>query len=402
MRYLAAITIVVAVALAGLLGGVARESLSAAEARPAGAHSLTLLGFTHAQRARETGDAAYVTRAAAAFRRALKLAPTDVDTLTGLGGVALARHRFREALVLGRRARAAAPSAAAPNGVIGDALVELGRYDAAFAAFDRMAALKPNTASYSRVAYARELIGDVAGAVESMELALDAATGNNEAFAWTAVELGKLHWSVGRAGRAETEYLRALATRPGYAPALHQLAQVEAARGRLGRAIRLQRRAADAAPLPHLVAQLADLLELAGRGSEALEQRSLIAAIERLQAGSGYRIDLETALYRTDRGIRLDETLALARAARAARPSIHGDDVLAWALARNGRCAEAKGYAERSLRLGTHDATLFFHRGMIERCLGNDGEARTWFRRALALNEHFSLRWSPVARRAAA
>jgi hypothetical protein len=36
---------------------------------------------------------------------------------------------------------------------------------------------------------------------------------------------------------------------------------------------------------------------------------------------------------------------------------------------------------------------------MIERCLGRNDEARTWFKRALALNPHFSVLWAPVARR---
>ena len=136
-----------------------------------------------------------------------------------------------------------------------------------------------------------------------------------------------------------------------------------------------------------------------GRTREAREQYDLVAAIEKLQAANGSRIDLESALYRTDRGIRLAETLDLARRARADRPSIAGDDVLAWALARNGRCAEARSYSERSLRLGTRDASLFFHRGMIERCLGRDADARRWFRLALDTNPHFSLLWSPTARR---
>jgi hypothetical protein len=39
---------------------------------------------------------------------------------------------------------------------------------------------------------------------------------------------------------------------------------------------------------------------------------------------------------------------------------------------------------------------------MIERCLGDGEEAKGWFRRALALNPHFSLRWAPLARRGAA
>jgi hypothetical protein len=76
--------------------------------------------------------------------------------------------------------------------------------------------------------------------------------------------------------------------------------------------------------------------------------------------------------------------------------------VLSWALARNGRCTEALHYSKRALRLGTRDALKFFHRGMVERCFGKQTDAKMWFRRALALNPHFSLLWSPVARRYAA
>ena len=82
-----------------------------------------------------------------------------------------------------------------------------------------------------------------------------------------------------------------------------------------------------------------------------------------------------------------------------ARPSIDGDDVLAWTLERNGECAAALPYSEDALHLGTQDALKFFHRGMIERCLGHAASARAWFRRALALNPRFSLLWAPVAER---
>ena len=47
--------------------------------------------------------------------------------------------------------------------MIGDALVELGRYRAAFQAFDTMASKQPSLASYARIAHARELVGDVPG-----------------------------------------------------------------------------------------------------------------------------------------------------------------------------------------------------------------------------------------------
>jgi hypothetical protein len=53
------------------------------------------------------------------------------------------------------------------------------------------------------------------------------------------------------------------------------------------------------------------------------------------------------------------------------------------------------------LRLGTRDALKLFHRGLIERCLGNEADGRAFVRRALATNPYFSLRYAPVARRLA-
>jgi tetratricopeptide (TPR) repeat protein len=111
--------------------------------------------------------------------------------------------------------------------------------------------------------------------------------------------------------------------------------------------------------------------------------------------------DHELVALLVDRGDRPGEALTRARAAHRRHPSLEGDDVLAWALVRSGRCAEGLRWSKRALRLGTRDALKYFHRGMGERCLGRAAEARRWFRRALALNPHFSLRWSPVARRLA-
>jgi tetratricopeptide (TPR) repeat protein len=212
-------------------------------------------------------------------------------------------------------------------------------------------------------------------------------------------QLGKLFWTQGRVGAAEREYRTALTVRPGYVYAFDGLAQVEAARGRLHRALAYERRAADTIPLPQFVASLGDLERLAGNENAARRQYALIGAIQRLLHANGVRTDLETALFDVDHAVRLPHALALARAARAERPSIDGDDVLAWALARTGRCVEARHYSQRALRLGTRDAVKLFHRGMVERCLGHAAAARTWFRRALSVNPHFSVLWAPLARR---
>src|SRR5205814_8709939 len=134
--------------------------------------------------------------------------------------------------------------------------------------------------------------------------------------------------------------------------------------------------------------------------SEARRQYALVGAIARLERANGVNVDLEIALFDIDHAVQLDRTIALASLAHSERPSIDGDDVLAWALARNGRCGEALRFSQRALRLGTRDALKTFHRGMIERCLGHRADARLWLGRALALNPHFSVLWAPVARSA--
>jgi tetratricopeptide (TPR) repeat protein len=362
--------------------------------------SYTLLGLAYQQRARETADYAYLARSERALRRALADDRNDFDATTGLASLALTRHRFNEALRLGRAAERQAPGVAKTYGVIGDALLELGRYPQAFAAFDRMAALRPGLGSYARVSYAKELLGDTDGALMAMRLALGPAAGLAEPTAWVHVHLAKLHWGRGEVRAAGREYREALDAFPGYVYALDGLARIEAALGHRAPAIALSRRAVDAVPLPEFVGTLGDLLATSGRRVEAQRQYALVGAIGRLLTANGVRTDLETALFDVDHGVRLRSALTRARLGYAERPSVVGDDVLGWALARSGRCDEAVVHLRRALRLGTRDASVYFHRGYAERCAGRPADGRRWFARALAQNPHFSLLWAPVARRA--
>ena len=392
-------TVRVASGIGGGGGALLPQLQQQVRANPTDVAGLGLLGLAYQQRARETGDPSYYTKSEGVLHLALRYAPEDLVATGGLGTLALSRHRFREALALGRRAVALSPSTARGYGVVGDALVELGRYEEAFAAFDRMASLKPSLSSYARISYARELLGDVPGAAQAMRLAIDAAVGQPEALAWSHTQLGKLMWSQGRVAAAQREYRSALAVRPGYVYAFDGLAQVEAARGRLRLALAYERRAVEAIPLPQFVAGLGDLEHLAGNEAAARRQYALIGAIQKLLRANGVRTDLETALFDVDHALRLPKALLLAKAAHHERPSIDGDAVLSWALARNGQCTAALHYSKRALRLGTRDATKLFHRGMVERCLGHEADAKMWFRRALSVNPHFSLLWARLARR---
>jgi tetratricopeptide (TPR) repeat protein len=395
--------------LAGAAGGVAAGTVVRLEEEVrtrAGVFSagdadlLVQLGFAYQLRWRESADASYLPRSETALRRALRARPADANAVLGLGSLALIRHEFRSALTHGLQAKRLLPGSARPFGVIADALVELGRYEEAFAAIERMVALRPSLASYSRVAYVRELTGDRAGAVAAMRLALDAAGGQVEPTAWSLVELARLERARGRLTVAARRVHEALRLFPGYPAARSELARVEAARGRFPQAIAAARRAADAVPTAQAVTLLADLLDRTGNKAEARRQRALVDVVERLLRANGVQVDLESAGYRADRGTSPLRALALARRARADRPSIYGDDVLAWALARAGRCREALGWSKRALRLGTDDPLLLFHRGYAEGCAGNRMGMRAWYGRALALDPEFSVPWAPVARAA--
>jgi tetratricopeptide (TPR) repeat protein len=366
---------------------------------PKDEHSWVLLGLAYQQRARETGDPSYYAKSDGALQKARALKADDELVYSGLGSLALSRHRFREGLALGQKAHALNPDDARNYGVIGDALVELGRYPEAFHAFNRMNALRPTLSSYARVSYGRELLGRTESAIRAMKLAVDAATDTAEPTAWTQVQLGKLYFNHGRYADAAREYRLANTAFPDYAYGLDALAQAEAALGHYGQAIALERRAVDLIPLPQYAGALGDLYRVTGHPQLAQRQYALIGAIERLLRANGVKTDLEIALFDVDHAIALRHALKLARIGRADRPSIDGDDVLAWALARNGQCTEALPYSQRALRLGTQDALKFFHRAAIEKCLGHSGPARAWARRAVELNPRFSVIWSPVAAR---
>jgi tetratricopeptide (TPR) repeat protein len=366
---------------------------------PSDSQGLMLLGLAYQQRARETGDPSYYPRSEEALRRSLTLAPNDYLAVTGLAALAASRHRFEDARRLAGRAVRLSPTSAEAYGVLGDSLLELGRYRQAFTRFDEMVSRKPTLGSYSRVSYARELLGRPRAAIAAMKLAIEAGAGTGEPAAWTLVQLGNLYFDTGRLHPAALSYRQALARFPGYVHAQAALGKVAAARGAYETAVRRYRGAVTKLPLPQYEAALGDVLRQKRRPEAAARAYAVVDATQRLLRANGVRTELETALFDLDHGRPVAGALARAREAYRERKSIEGEDVLAWALYENGRCGQALAHSRRALRLGTRDALKIFHRGMIELCLNHGDEGRASLRRALAINPNFSLLYSPVARK---
>jgi tetratricopeptide (TPR) repeat protein len=389
--------------LAGLstgdTAGYVRKLERHVAAHPRDGDVLALLGLAYQQRARETGDPTYYKLSGKALERAAASGGPSPLIAQGRASLANTRHRFGLGLRLARQAIDLAPDNASAIGALGDALLNLGRYREAFAAYDRMALLAPGIASYTRVANARELLGHQAAATVADRLALQADSTVPENVAWTTVQLGNTNFNMGRLGAAAASYRRALMRLPGYVHAEAGLARVEAARGRYPIAIARLRHVVQVLPLPAYVIMLGDVLHASGHERQARREYALVGAIERLFAANGVRTELQTAVFDLDHRRNVSDALARARIAYTSAPGIYSEDALAWGLFRTGGCEQARAHSARALRLGTRDALLVFHRAMIERCLGAPS-ARSWFRRALAINPHFSFLWAPVARAA--
>lgn len=364
--------------------------------QPRDFRSWAALGLACVEQARTSGDPGYYAKAQGAVDRALRLRPGDDLALTAAGALAAARHDFGAALRWADRAVAVNPYSGRAHTVRVDALVELGRYDAARAAAVRADRLDPGLPTFTRLSYLAELRGDTARAAELMRRSAAAATVPAD-LAFARFHLGELARGRGRYREADREYAAALAADPGHVAALAGRARVAAALGDPGTAVDRYRTVVARLPLPEYAAEFGELLQSLGRDAEAERQYGVVRGAAKLAGANGVATDLESALFEADHG----SAAAALRAATAEwrrRQGIHAADALGWALHRSGRNAEALRFARIATALGTRDARLLYHRGVIEHGAGRTADARRSLTAALALDPHFSPLHAPRAR----
>jgi tetratricopeptide (TPR) repeat protein len=365
---------------------------------PSAAGGYQLLCSAFAQKARETGDFSFNQRAEAALDRANQIDPDNYDSLKLRAKLALTFHRFAEALELAKKAQALRPEDHDVYGALTDAYVELGQYEQAIAAAQKMVNLRPDTASYSRVSYLRTLHGDTEGAITAMKVAVKAADPSDpESVAWCRVQLGIELLHSGATAEAEREFDRALTVFPEYHLALAAKGQARVAAGDLETAIALYLRAQQRVPLPETAIALGDLYTRAGRGEAARQQYQLVEFIEQGNAGATYSRLL--AIFYADHDVKVDEALALARREREVRADIYASDTLAWCLFKTGDLDAASREMEQALRLKTRDARLYFHAGAIADARGESRKAVEFLRKALAIDPNFDSRQAEQSRK---
>ena len=363
----------------------------------------TVLGQLLLRKAKEDDDHAASARAVTVLRAALAANRDYGPARTHLAVALLAGHGFGEALELARESYQRNPRDTLALAAVGDALLELGRYDeadAAFAGLERQAGRPP--AVLARLARSAELRGRRDRAVALIDEALaetSAAGADPQTRAWYASRRAQLAFDAGDLGAAERFHRRALDAVPDYGASRVGLAAVAAARGDLGRAAELYRAAFDEFGEPPMAAALGDVLAADGKPDEAN------AWWDRAEAGMAEEAKTaETAHLREVSRFLADHARDPARAVELARrdleirQDIYAQDTLAFALLRAGELEGAAEASEKALRLGARDANLFYHAGLIAAARGEAGRATELLTEALAINPRFDPRGAADAR----
>jgi len=326
------------------------------QAQPDDTGAAVLLADALLRQARATTDSRPAGRASEVLNAVLKEHPGQYDALRMLGAIYLSQHRFRDALDVARRSRDLRPDDAWNYGVMGDAELELGEYSAAFDAFDKMMAMRPNAAAYARVAYARELQGDVGGALAAMQMAAQATAPNDpEAQAWYAAQKGELYLKLHKLDDADREFRRAVFLFPTSPLAVTGQGKVQAARGDRDGALAMYLEQLKRTPTLDLAARIGDLY--AARG-DAAQSEHYYQLAEDLAGPGVVQTEANLALYLADHDRKLSDAVTIAEAVSAKRHDIFTEDALAWAYYKAGRVNDAYAAMQLALRTGTRDEAL--------------------------------------------
>lgn len=373
--------------------------------------ALNKLAGYYLQRLRETGNVAYIDLTARAARASLTAVPAEVNSggLAALAQTEFASHNFAAARDHALQLTKLDPGKSYPYQMLGDALLELGNYEQAIAAFKQMEQRNKIGGSVSvetRQARLALLQGNPDSAQQHFSNALAFARNlplrPPETLAWCHWQLGETAFAIGNYEIAEQHYRNALMAFHGYFNALASLGRVRAARGDLPGAIQQYEEAVRRLPDPTFVAALGDLYKLAGNEKDAAAQYALVEEIGHLSVVNGTLYNRQLALFYADHNLKPEVAYTNAKQEYAVRRDIYGADALAWTALKAGKLTEAQVAIKQALRLGTQDAKLFYHAGMIARAAGDQAAAHDFLQRALTLNPQFDPLQAVVAKKALA
>jgi Tfp pilus assembly protein PilF len=198
--------------------------------------------------------------------------------------------------------------------------------------------------------------------------------------------MARLLRQSGRADAAEALLQKALKAFTDYYFSLEELAEVRLAQHRYREAVELLEKRNQSFPNPSSQLLAAAAYELAGRLGDAAKMYSQFEREARAQFGLSGNDNLELINYYAGHAHKPQEALRIARLEIKNRHDAWTLDAYAWALYANGQYPEAGQQIEKALAIGTRDAVLYYHAGVIEAALGKRAEAGHYLQESLELN----------------
>src|SRR6476660_1985148 len=320
---------------------------------------LEQLGWAFVAKARESFDPGFYKLAEQCARCIEKRNPQSQEAMLLRAHVLQNLHRFKESETLARRL-VQQRGLSFDYGLLGDALMEQGKLNDAVEAYQLMMNLKPDLRAYARAAHMRWLKGDLAGAIEAMQLAVSAATPQDaESAAWVNTRLATYLFYAGKFNEAEQRCALAVSLQNNYPPTLLLQGRILLGQSRFDEAVDALQNAMKLNPLPEYQWTLAEALRAAGKENEASE-------VEAQLCQRGASSDPRTlALYLATRHVSSDTAVGLARAEFDSRSDVFTHDALAWSLAAAGKLTEAHTEMQRAMAEGTQDARHCLRAGII-------------------------------------
>lgn len=338
---------------------------------PADKKSKLSLASLFLQEARITGDYLYYDIAALKYvNDVLTADPQNFEALIYKAIIQLSQHHFSDGLATAQQAQKINPYNAFVYGIMVDANVELGNYAAAVENADKMVSIRPDLRSYSRIAYLREIHGDIPGAIEAMKMAIEAGMPGNEGTEWCRVQLGQLYEQLGDLQNAQMQYETSLEVRSGYAYALAGMARIATAKKEHEKAIGHYVHAYDMINDPSFKEKLAEVYAVSGQQKKSKEIaneviRQMTATSSSNADSAGHYSDRELAyayLAVNNTGKALEHALLEYNR----RPdNIDVNETVAWVYYQQGQFAKALPYIKTALRTNCKNPTLLSRAKLI-------------------------------------
>ncbi|MET8689109.1 tetratricopeptide repeat protein [Streptomyces sp. NPDC004732] len=383
--------------LAALIG----EREAHLRAHPGDDQSWAVLGSAYVARGVRRADVADFPKAERALNTSLKTRPQgNPEALTGLATLANARHDFRAAKKWGELAAKQAPKRWAAYPALIDAYSGLGDAKGVGRALESLQELGSGPAVLARSGQVYRDRGwrEDANAALTDAAALTRAPAAKAAALYRVAELA---WERGEPTVALRYYDAALAADAEHHPSLAGRGRALAALGRSSEALHAYRSALARHPLPEYALELGELYESLRLVPAARAQYDALRARVKQEGSGGINNERILGLFEADHG---DADAAVERL--TAEYERHGSpataDALGWALHRSGDGEAGLKLVTKAMEKGPRSALFAFHRGTIERELGQYGAARRHLRDALRINPYFSPLGVPAAKRALA